>query len=72
MYATKLFISGFSQSKHISNFATLKTTDVKRVERILNHLPRKRLDYLTPREVFVLGRLHGAVHDRIDLSLNKF
>ena len=39
-----------------TDFAMLTVTDVKRVERILNHRPRKRLGYLTPHEVFVLGR----------------
>jgi IS30 family transposase len=49
-----------------TDFATLQSSDVKRVERILNHRPRKRLDYLTPHEVFVLGRsVSGAVHDRM-------
>jgi len=37
----------------------------KRVERILNHRPRKRLGYLTPHEVFMLGRLPVAVHGRM-------
>jgi transposase, IS30 family len=49
-----------------TDFATLKTSDVKRVERILNHRPRKRLGYLTPHEVFVLGReVSGAVQGRM-------
>lgn len=48
-----------------TDFATLKLSDVKRVERILNHRPRKRLGYLTPHEVFVLGRTPGAVHGRM-------
>jgi transposase, IS30 family len=39
-----------------TDFATLTASDVKKVERILNHRPRKRLGYLTPYEVFVLGR----------------
>jgi transposase, IS30 family len=43
-----------------TDFATLKPSDVKRVERILNHRPRKRLGYLTPHEVFVLGRSVGG------------
>lgn len=43
-----------------TDFATLRARDVKRVERILNHRPRKRLDYLTPYEVFVLGRRVGG------------
>ena len=46
-----------------TDFAILQQSDVKRVERILNHRPRKRLGYLTPYEVFVLGRsVGGAVH----------
>lgn len=48
-----------------TDFATLQISDVKRVERILNHRPRKRLGYLTPHEVFVLGRLPGAAHGRM-------
>jgi transposase, IS30 family len=48
-----------------TDFATLKTSDVKRVERILNHRPRKRLGYLTPHEVFMLGRMPVAVHGRM-------
>jgi transposase, IS30 family len=39
-----------------TDFATLTVSDVKKVERILNHRPRKHLGYLTPHEVFVLGR----------------
>jgi transposase, IS30 family len=39
-----------------TDFATLTTSDVKRVEKNLNHRPRKRLGHLTPYEVFVLGR----------------
>lgn len=46
-----------------TNFAMLTDTDVKRVERNLNHRPRKRLGYLTPHEVFVLGIDPGAVQD---------
>jgi transposase, IS30 family len=42
-------------------FATLTNRDVQCVERNLNHRPRKRLGYLTPHEVFVLGRSTGAV-----------
>jgi len=38
-----------------TDFATITDKDVKRVERNLNHRPRKRLGYLTPHEVFVLG-----------------
>jgi transposase, IS30 family len=48
-----------------TDFATLTLRDVKRVEHILNHRPRKRLDYLTPYEVFVLGRRPGAVQGRM-------
>lgn len=44
-----------------TDFATITDEDVKRVERNLNHRPRKRLDYLTPHEVFVLGMVPGAV-----------
>jgi transposase, IS30 family len=42
-------------------FATLELKEVKRVEKNLNHRPRKRLGYLTPYEVFVLGKKSGAV-----------
>jgi len=38
-----------------TDFATLTDNEVKQVERNLNHRPRKRLGYLTPHEVFVLG-----------------
>jgi transposase, IS30 family len=49
-----------------TDFATLTVLDVKRVERNLNHRPRKRLGYLTPHEVFVLGReVGGAVQGRM-------
>lgn len=41
-------------------FAIVSKKDVKRVERNLNHRPRKRLGYLTPYEVYVLG-MSGAV-----------
>jgi len=44
-----------------TDFAMLSNTDVRRVERNLNHRPRKRLGYLTPHEVFVLGIDPGAV-----------
>lgn len=44
-----------------TDFATVPSSDVKRVERILNRRPRKRLGYLTPHEVFVLGRIPGAI-----------
>lgn len=42
-------------------FATVSLRDVKRIERNLNNRPRKRLGYLTPHEVFVLGLSTGAV-----------
>jgi transposase, IS30 family len=48
-----------------TDFATIKLSDVKRVERNLNHRPRKRLGYLTPYEVFVLGRRPVAVQGRM-------
>ena len=35
-----------------TSFATRTNNDVQRVVRILNDRPRKRLNYLTPREVF--------------------
>lgn len=35
-----------------SSFATITEGDVKRAERLLNRRPRKRLNYLTPFEVF--------------------
>ncbi len=38
-----------------SPFATITQKDVKRAVRELNHRPRKRLNYLTPYEVFVKG-----------------
>jgi IS30 family transposase len=38
-----------------SNFATVTQKDVSRAVRELNHRPRKRLNYLTPYEVFVKG-----------------
>lgn len=44
-----------------TDFATVLVSDVKRVEYNLNHRPRKRLGYLTPHEVFVLGRMPGAI-----------
>lgn len=44
-----------------TDFATITNKEVKRVEKNLNHRPRKRLDYLTPHEVFVLGMVPGAV-----------
>ena len=36
-----------------TDFADISEKDVKKVERILNNRPRKRLNYLTPHEVFV-------------------
>src|SRR3989344_1065178 len=44
-----------------TDFATITDREVRRVERNLNHRPRKRLDYLTPHEVFVLDMKPGAV-----------
>lgn len=44
-----------------TDFGTITEKDVRRVERNLNHRPRKRLGYLTPHEVFVLGMVPGAV-----------
>lgn len=44
-----------------TDFATITDKEVRRVERNLNHRPRKRLNYLTPHEVFVLGMIPGAV-----------
>jgi len=44
-----------------TDFATISDDDVKRVEKNLNHRPRKRLGYLTPHEVFVLEMQTGAV-----------
>ena len=38
-----------------TDFATINTMAVAKVEKLLNHRPRKRLNYLTPYEVFVLG-----------------
>ncbi len=48
-----------------TDFATLSVAGVKRVERNLNNRPRKRLGYLTPHEVFVLGMVPGAVQARM-------
>lgn len=39
-----------------TSFATVTQKDVDRVVKLLNHRPRKRLGYLTPHEVFVLGK----------------
>ena len=44
-----------------TSFAMITDKEVRRVERNLNHRPRKRLDYLTPHEVFIRGMLPGAV-----------
>lgn len=44
-----------------TDFATISVKEVKRVERNLNHRPRKRLGYLTPHEVYVLDMRPGAV-----------
>jgi len=44
-----------------TDFATIADEEIKRVEKNLNHRPRKRLNYLTPHEVFVLGMEPGAV-----------
>ena len=44
-----------------TDFGTITEKDVRRVESNLNHRPRKRLGYLTPHEVFVLGMVPGAV-----------
>lgn len=44
-----------------TDFANISVDEVKRVERNLNNRPRKRLGYLTPHEVFVLGKRCGAV-----------
>ena len=38
-------------------FATLTQADVNRAVKLINHRPRKRLGYLTPYEVFVLGKV---------------
>jgi len=44
-----------------TDFAMITNKEIKRVKRNLNHRPRKRLGYLTPHEVFVLGMEPGAV-----------
>jgi IS30 family transposase len=38
-----------------TSFATITNNDVQRIVRTLNDRPRKRLNYLTPREVFENG-----------------
>ena len=35
-----------------TNFATITSYEVKRVVKLLNNRPRKRLGYMTPREYF--------------------
>ncbi|MGM0629094.1 MAG: IS30 family transposase [Patescibacteria group bacterium] len=47
------------------DFGNITDKEVKRVERNLNHRPRKRLGYLTPHEVYVLGMMPGATQTRI-------
>ncbi len=44
-----------------TDFANITTIEVRRVEKNLNHRPRKRLGYLTPHEIFVLGMRSGAI-----------
>lgn len=44
-----------------TDFANISDRDVKRVEYNLNHRPRKRLGYLTPYEVYVLGMTTDAL-----------
>jgi len=44
-----------------TDFATISDEEIKCVERNLNHRPRKRLGYLTPHEVYVLGMSIGAI-----------
>lgn len=36
-----------------TDFGNISEKEIKRVERIINHRPRKRLNFLTPHEVFV-------------------
>lgn len=48
-----------------TDFAMITDKEVRRVERNLNHRPRKRLGYLTPHEVFMLGMVPGAVQARM-------
>ncbi len=38
-----------------TDFGTIDTQAIARVQKLINHRPRKRLGYLTPHEVFVLG-----------------
>ncbi|MGH9858356.1 MAG: IS30 family transposase [Acidobacteriota bacterium] len=44
-----------------TDFATISEKEVKRVERNLNHRPRKRLGFLTPHEVYMLQMTPGAI-----------
>lgn len=44
-----------------TDFAMITDEEIRYVEKNLNHRPRKRLDYLTPHEVFVLGIQPGAL-----------
>jgi IS30 family transposase len=48
-----------------TDFATITAKEIRRVERNLNHRPRKRLGYLTPHEVFMLGMVPGAPQARM-------
>lgn len=49
-----------------TNFATINHEDLKRVVKNLNHRPRKRLNYYTPHEVFVLDiEPSVAFHTRV-------
>lgn len=48
-----------------TDFANVSDSEVKRVEKILNDRPRKRLGYLSPREVFMDGMDPGAVQTGI-------
>jgi len=48
-----------------TDFANISIDEIRRVERNLNNRPRKRLGYLTPHEVFVLGKRCGAVQVRM-------
>jgi len=48
-----------------TDFANISDRDVKRAEYNLNHRPRKRLGYLTPYEVYVLGMTTGALQVRM-------
>lgn len=48
-----------------TDFGKLTDKQVQMVERNLNHRPRKRLGYLTPYEVHVLGLIPGAAQTRM-------